>query len=302
MKIRVLLAAVVAAFCSQVLAADDSITIDRTLRREPGYGTKPQYCQLLFGPEAKFRVWLVAAGEAFYADKNGNGDLTEPGKRIYSVGNARFLTFLDPETLSMWLPVPENERIYQVGDIFDPGSRTWYNVAVRRSGELKTAVFEIMVDVKGKFRQLGKLPRFGDRPKDAPVLHFNGPLTLGLFTSQLARGRAGNEIAAWFGTKVPAGAKGEPTCVVHDGAIPAYIFPTAWVDYSGRAGGGKPIHMSIGLERRDGLVHFTGSISVPDEALAPAKITLLIPTWQVGVVRPATIELPVVEPRAIHKK
>ena len=42
----------------------------------------PQYCLLAFGPEAKVRVWLVVDGDVLYVDRNGNGDLTEPGKRI----------------------------------------------------------------------------------------------------------------------------------------------------------------------------------------------------------------------------
>jgi hypothetical protein len=162
MSLQQLLATVVA-FSSHALTAADSFTIDRSLRREPAYGTKPQYCLLVFDPEAKTRVWLVASGEAFYADRNGDGNLTEPGKRIYAVGNYRSLIFLDPNTTTMWFPVPA-------------ASRTWYNVTVRRLGNLKTAVFEILVDVKGKYRQLGRLPGFGDRPQTAPVLHFDGPL------------------------------------------------------------------------------------------------------------------------------
>jgi hypothetical protein len=296
------LAIVVTMFCRQALAAADSATIDRTLRREPAYATKPQYCLLLFGPDAKFRVWLVTAGEAFYTDTNGNGDLTEPGKRIYSVGNSRYLAFADPGAPFMYFPVPENERIYQVGDIFDTGSRTWYNVTVRRSGKLKTAVFEIMVDVKGKYRQLGKLARFGDRPQDAPVLYYNGPLMLGLLTSQLARGRAGNDLGAWVGTNVPAGAKGEPTRVVHDDLVPSYIFPNAWIEFPTNEPGGKHLHTTVPLSRRTGRVRFDGWTQVPDEAgRGNAKITLSIPNWRTGNVKQATLEVPIVEPEVVPK-
>jgi hypothetical protein len=288
---------VIMMFCWQSPAAADSVTIDRTLRREPAYGTKPQYCLLLFGPEAKFHVWLVTAGEAFYADTNGDGDLTGPGKRIYSVGNSRVLTFADPNMPFMYFPVAENERVYQVGDIFDAANRTWYNVTVRRSGTLKTAVFDILVDVKGKFRQLGKLPRFGDRAQDAPVLYFNGPLSLGLFTSQLVRGRAGNELAAWVATNVPAGASGEPTRVVHDDAIPSYIFPIAWIEFPNTEQGGKPLNTTVSLSRREGQVRFTGWTRVPDQAgRGNAKVTLNLPNWRTGRVKPATVEVPIVEP------
>src|SRR5579871_5179529 len=74
--------------------AVDLAKIDRTIRKEPAYRSKaPQYCLLVFGPEAKTRVWLVldldsepweenAAGNSLYVDRNGSGDLTEPGNRV----------------------------------------------------------------------------------------------------------------------------------------------------------------------------------------------------------------------------
>ena len=101
-----------------ITATADSLPIDRTLRREPAYGAKPQYCLLLFGPERQTRVWLVAAGEAFYADTNGDGDLTQPGKRVYSVGNSRSFVPLDHSIGWMWFPVPEHVRIHHVGGAF----------------------------------------------------------------------------------------------------------------------------------------------------------------------------------------
>ena len=37
----------------------DLTKIDRTINKEPAYRGKPKYCLLVFGTEAKFRVWLV---------------------------------------------------------------------------------------------------------------------------------------------------------------------------------------------------------------------------------------------------
>jgi hypothetical protein len=278
------------------IAAADTFSIDRTLRREPAYAVKPHYCLLLLGPEGKIRVWLVAAGEAFYADTNGDRDLTEPGKRVYSVGNYRSLVYLDPFTRFMFFPVPENERVYDVGDLFDRATRTWYHLTVRRLGKLKTAVFEIVVDIRGQFRQIGKLSRFGDRPQDAPVLHFGGPSTLGLFTSQLVRGPTPNHVDAWIGTKAPAAAKGEPTYLVLDDWIPSYISPIARIEFPNRTPDGKPIRFSVRLARREGLVRFSGRVLVPDEAgPGNAKIRLTIPGWSGAAVQPSTAEIPLVE-------
>src|SRR5262245_63785932 len=63
--------------------AVDLAKIGRSLRKEPAYESKqPQYCLLVFGPEAKTHVWVVLDGDVLYLDRNGNGDLTDPGERI----------------------------------------------------------------------------------------------------------------------------------------------------------------------------------------------------------------------------
>src|SRR5262249_1657660 len=59
----------------------DLAKIDRTIKKEPAYKGKPEYCLLVFGPQAKTRVWLVRDGDLLYVDGNGSGDLTEAGKR-----------------------------------------------------------------------------------------------------------------------------------------------------------------------------------------------------------------------------
>jgi hypothetical protein len=60
----------------------DLTKIDRTIAKEPAYRSKPKYCLLVFGPEAKTRVWLVLDGDTLYVDRNGNGDLTEERERL----------------------------------------------------------------------------------------------------------------------------------------------------------------------------------------------------------------------------
>ncbi len=55
----------------------DLARLDRTIAKEPAYQSKqPRYCLLVFGSEAKTRVWLVLDGDTLYVDRNGNGDLT----------------------------------------------------------------------------------------------------------------------------------------------------------------------------------------------------------------------------------
>src|SRR5215471_7460239 len=70
------------AISSAPAAAIDLNKIDRTIGKEPAYKSAPKYCLLVFGPEAKTRVWLVRDGNVLYVDRNGNGDLTGPGARL----------------------------------------------------------------------------------------------------------------------------------------------------------------------------------------------------------------------------
>src|SRR6266566_2992050 len=63
--------------------AADLAKIERKIAKEPTYQTQtPKYCLLVFGLDAKTRVWLVQDGDTLYLDRNGNGDLTEDGKRV----------------------------------------------------------------------------------------------------------------------------------------------------------------------------------------------------------------------------
>ena len=62
--------------CAPLSAADLS-RIERKIAKEPAYQSQqPGYCLLVFGQEAKTRVWVVRDGDTLFVDRNGNGDLT----------------------------------------------------------------------------------------------------------------------------------------------------------------------------------------------------------------------------------
>lgn len=82
MRVSWYLSAVIGLALCDRAAAVDLTQIDRSLRKEPAYQSQaPQYCLLIFGREAKVRVWLVLDGDALYLDRNGNGDLSEIAAR-----------------------------------------------------------------------------------------------------------------------------------------------------------------------------------------------------------------------------
>src|SRR5205807_5934970 len=64
--------------------------IDRRIKAEPVYKSKsPKYGLLLFGREAKVRVWVVLDGGTVYLDRNGDGDLTGTNERFASFADCK---------------------------------------------------------------------------------------------------------------------------------------------------------------------------------------------------------------------
>jgi hypothetical protein len=157
--------------CWNAALAADLSKIDRAIRKEPTYQSKsPKYCLLVFGPEAAARVWIVLDGDVLYVDRNGNGDLTEEGERVRS-------TKLTPR-----LKESNVQLFFDIRDLEPEGrkvDRKYPRMAVVR---VKDRGYSVVVELGG-----GRLQsRFDDRlqwserPKDAPILHFDGPLTLAL--------------------------------------------------------------------------------------------------------------------------
>jgi hypothetical protein len=131
-------------------AAADLTKIDRTIAKEPIYQIKPKYCLLIFGPEAKTRVWLVVDGNVLYVDRNGNGDLTQKGKRM---------ALMEPG-----------------GDITEPDRGTKHTAL--RVKPQKDGGIVVSMTTDGKYRQQSGHVTFAGRSQEAPIIHFNGPVSV----------------------------------------------------------------------------------------------------------------------------
>jgi hypothetical protein len=204
--------------------AADLSKIDRTLKKEPNYQSKPKYCLLVFGKEASHRVWLVLDGDTLYVDRNGNGDLTEEGKRIETpalrqgtnpfctrersvqVGNVsvgglthtnlvvsqmewrRRLAGWQEDMDAVWRQVPDGV-VYDVSINLDPRCYNLFGAA--ESQHVKHFAF---VDRHGRLA-------FAARPQDAPLIHFGGALTLHVLPGEkLQRGEDPEPVNLWLGT------------------------------------------------------------------------------------------------------
>jgi hypothetical protein len=234
--------------------------IKNTIRKEPAYQTKtPKYCLLVFGPEATDRVWLVHDGDTLYVDRNGNGDLTEPGKKV----SAKSDKSQDPEF----------GHTFEAGDLsvggkvhkgltvsFPPLSLYARNPsfadfsalqsALKANSNAETAVLRIDVQsarlkgggiggrlsyLAGFYDETGIL-QFASSPTDAPVIHLDGPLHVTFYglkpTFRLNRD---NEAVLMVGT--PGQGSGTFAMLAYEDAIPKglnpkveIVFPSAQKD------------------------------------------------------------------------
>jgi hypothetical protein len=168
--------------------AVDLTRVERTIAREPVYQSKePAYCLLVFGPRAETRVWLVldvvsrptesdGSKNALYVDRNGNGDLTEPGKVVRcSMKKAQHWFSFSKEPSVTYSPH------FEAGTIVERDGKTRHldlTVEVRSyMQDYRPCSLSLKVNGRGLQTAGGRL-RLGTRPQDAPIIHFNGPLTL----------------------------------------------------------------------------------------------------------------------------
>jgi hypothetical protein len=159
----------VLALCPLSAEAANWDKIDRTIAKQPIYESKaPKYCLLVFGAESMTRVWLVLDGELMYVDRNGNGDLTEDGKRFAGKREGRELVF-DPATIVSI----DGKRKYPLSRVtIGPDKANRQGI---HSAFLGTA------DNQGMPQRLAGFVPFADRPQDAIVVPFDqDQLTLGV--------------------------------------------------------------------------------------------------------------------------
>jgi hypothetical protein len=165
--VNILRVLVVLFICWARAVAADLSKIDRTIAKEPAYQSKPKYCLVVFGADAGTMVWLVLDGDVLYVDRNGNGDLTAANKKVLR-----------------GKPYGEMPGSFACGDIVQADGQTVYRGLWVR-GPLEERTMSVALDLTSKHGQSAGVDangflRFADRPERAPIVHFHGPLTMGL--------------------------------------------------------------------------------------------------------------------------
>ena len=248
--------------------------IDRTIKKEPVYQSKaPRYALLVFGPEGKDRVWLAWDGDSLYCDRNGNGDLTDPGEKVAAKkpkpGIPQEEGSFDFEIgdLTIGGRTHKGLGVYIVGwrSIRDPRIAKRPDVKAALAKDPKAQVFMLQADVEvpgikgggaggrlsflAGFYDLNGLLQFAAKPADAPVIHLGGPLKITFFAElpSLRVGRSG-EMVLVVGT--PGVGPGTFAMLSYMDTIPETAKPVAEITYQPAKPGEKPLKELFEIKER----------------------------------------------------
>jgi hypothetical protein len=248
------------------LSAADLSRVERKIAREPSYKGRPRYCLLVFGPEARTRVWLVLDGDTLYVDRNGNGDLTEKGEKVLGkkedLGEDAGLVFeagdvRDGKLTHKNLRLIVNKLYFALGPNDEelkaylarhPGA-----VGYRLSAEVempgrKGAGIGGRVEHLLSVRDARGVLKFARRPQDAPIVHLGGPWQVAPFGGQrLTVGRP-NDLCVGLGT--PGVGPGTTAWVSYEGLVPEKAHATVEIAYPPRRPGEKPLRERYELKHR----------------------------------------------------
>ena len=229
---------------SSMVKADDLTNIERRIVGEPAYRSKPKYCLLALGPEAKTRIWLVQDGDTLYVDRNGNGDLTETNEKVTArrdendedgayIFKAGHLP--DGDRLHKELTLHINRRGYSLG--LDVEMRGFRGNGIGGRVHQSTS-----------FQDITGVLQFAERPKDAPIVHFGGPFQITLFGSHQLMVDRENDV----GVGVTTRGLGPGTFVWTDyeNVIPTDRFPTLDLVYPPKHPGDRPLREHYELKKR----------------------------------------------------
>lgn len=253
-------------FAATGLAADLT-ELDRTLVKEPAYQSHPRYCLLVFGLNAATRVWLVHDGDTLYVDRNGNGDLTEAGESVHEKRDKRITP--DAGVYEFEAGEVNDGALLHKGlhcytfdadhladthpDVKEflekhPGGRPYtLNLDVEIPGSQGKGIGGRVEQLAG-FHDLNGVLYFAERPADAPVVHFRGPLTVSLYDrQQLTIGRQKQLVLA-VGT--PGLGPGTTALVAYEGFIPRDAHPRVEIEFPPKRDGSPPSRELYELKER----------------------------------------------------
>jgi hypothetical protein len=257
--------AVLAAVAGRGAAADLN-KVERRIGKEPAYASKaPRYALLVLGPGVKDRVWLVKDGDVLYVDRNGNGDLTEPGEKLAARKGGSAEEGYQFEAIELNV----GGRKHDLMVVFSPLKKMMYGENAQRSEALallkkdpETEVMALRLDMTAPhLKPKGQVPVGATgfdldgplvparKPSEAPIIHLGGPLEVTFYQRrpELRRNRA-TEFMLVVGTRgLGAGTFAAIGC---DEAIPTSVRPKCEITFPPAGAGGKAVKKLYELKER----------------------------------------------------
>jgi hypothetical protein len=267
---RSLVPVLLLAACGPAVAADLS-KIDRSIAKEPTYAGKPNYLLLVFGSEAKHRVWLAHDGDALYVDRNGDGDLTGAGEKVVAKkdgADADRGSAFEAGELKLG---GKTHKGLQVGvlplrSLADNASlmaMPHVAAAVKKHPAAMTATITLDVEcealrgggVGGRVSYMlmmldtAGVLQLAAKPADAPIVHLDGPLQVTFFAAKptWAGGRSQDTILC-VGT--PGRGPGTFAMLKYEGTIPDGKHPKVEATYRPKGDEKKPFRELYELKER----------------------------------------------------
>jgi hypothetical protein len=243
-----------AGLLSAQAAAADLSALDRSIRKEPAYAGKPRYCLLVFGPAARERVWLIQDGDTLYVDRNGNGDLAEAGKRVPAAKDAgpkeNGYTFEAGDlsvggkvhkgltvSLTPLKQYADNPDLADVAAIHDALKADSAVIVARMSLDVASARFkgagigDRITQLTG-LNDLSGVLTFAEKPVDAPVIHFDGPLTI-TFYGEVPKLRLGRDTDLILTVGTPGRGSGTFAMLAYQDVVPKNVHPKVEIRWPG---------------------------------------------------------------------
>ncbi|MEX0718738.1 MAG: hypothetical protein WD066_19240 [Planctomycetaceae bacterium] len=214
----------------------DLAKVERQLAKEPVYAGQPKYCLLVFGPTGETRVWLVSDGkDRLYVDRDGDGDLTAEGEKVEVERTRGFLEWL--------LGLDGNESL-KIGTIAEKDGKTEHKELTLMPFGDEGEYFFATIEVPGRGTQYA-MPTFAEKPADAPIVHFNGPLTLRMQDRSLIADDGTAELYLEIGTP----GLGDDTFVsMSYQSVPGGVHPVAEIEFP--VAEGDPVRRKYVLKQR----------------------------------------------------
>jgi hypothetical protein len=251
----------------------DSPKIDRTIGKEPVYQTKsPKYGLLAFGPEGKDRVWLVLDGDTLYVDRNGDGDLTEHGKKVAVDKRPGS----DPELEGYGFDVGQvtvgghtHKALYITFRPFKsyPAcslvQRPEFQAILKKDPQAMAVRLRMDVEVPGMTggglggrlnfiagpADLAGIFQFADKPADAPIVRLGGPLQI-TFDGELPSLRVGRTTDLDLVVGAPGIGPGTFAMLSYGNTIPDAAKPVAELFLPSAIPGERPVGVKYELRSR----------------------------------------------------